>query len=76
MIPFEERQRAQPKDRPWREYPLGTKALALMGGHWLRVEHGWKWMPNGGTFPTPAADAFDVILPAEAGRLALQDGEQ
>lgn len=52
------------KDRPWSEYPIGTKALALMGGHWIKTERGWKWH-CGDTFPTPGADAFDVILPAE-----------
>ncbi|MFZ3481848.1 hypothetical protein [Sphingomonas sp. 3-13AW] len=52
-------------DRPWSEYPLGTKALALMGGHWLRVERGWKWQPNGGTFPAPGGDAFNVVLPKQ-----------
>jgi hypothetical protein len=62
----EEYRRCQPVDRPWHEYPLGTKALAIMGGHWLRVEQGWQWQPNGGTFPRPGADAFDVILPEDA----------
>ncbi len=62
MDEWEGRQRA---DRPWSEYPLGTKAFALMGGHWTRVEHGWKWMTNGGTFPRPGGDAFDVQLPKD-----------
>lgn len=50
-------------DRRWSEYPLGTKAWSIGGGHWLRVEHGWKWH-CGDTFPAPGADAFDVTLPA------------
>ena len=45
------------KDRPWSEYPIGTKAHAFNGGHWVRVEHGWKWF-NGNIFPTPGGDAF------------------
>jgi len=44
------------KDRPWSEYPIGTKAHACSGGHWLRVETGWKWH-SGDTFPTPGGDA-------------------
>ncbi len=51
----------------WRHYPVGTKAPAIMGGHWYRVERGWKWNgPNGSgdTFPTPGGDADGtVILP-------------
>ena len=54
----------EPKDRPWSDYPLGTKAWAIGGGHWVRVEHGWKWH-NGSTFPTPGADAFDVTTPSQ-----------
>ena len=51
------------RDRPWSEYPIGTKAYCVHGGHWIRVERGWKWF-TGDTFPTPGADAFDVELPA------------
>lgn len=51
-----------PRDRPWNEYPVGTKAWALLGGHWIRVANGWKWH-NGSTFPTPGGDAFDVTPP-------------
>lgn len=35
--------------------PLGTKAPAIMGGHWERVEGGWKWC-TGSTFPRPGGD--------------------
>ena len=59
-IGYGPRQRA---DRPWGEYPLGTRALALMGGHWLKTDRGWQWMPNGSTWPTPGGDAFDVMVP-------------
>lgn len=44
-------------DRPWDEYPIGTKAHAYNGGHWVRVVGGWKWC-TGSTFPTPGADAI------------------
>lgn len=45
------------QDRPWNEYPLGTKAHAFMGGFWIRVALGWKWC-TGATFPTPGGDAI------------------
>jgi len=48
----------------WSEYPIGTKAKALMGGYWIKNERGWKWCNNGGTFPTPGGDATgEVCLP-------------
>jgi hypothetical protein len=28
------------KDRPWNEYPIGTKAYAFNGGYWERVRLG------------------------------------
>jgi len=52
----------QPKDRPWKDYPIGTKAHALMGGWWTKTERGWQW-GSGATFPTPGADATSVTLP-------------
>ena len=57
-------------DRYWNEYPLGTKAHAIMGGYWIRVQHGWKWC-TGSTFPTPGGDACGACIelpePANAG---------
>lgn len=54
-------------DRPWNQYPVGTKAPAIMGGRWYRTAHGWKWNGpdgSGGTFPTPGGDNDGtVILP-------------
>lgn len=47
-------------DRPWRDYPIGTKAHACNGGYWLKMHHGWKWNGpdgSGSTFPTPGGDA-------------------
>ena len=61
----------QERDRPWCEYPVGTKARGCFGGHWLRVEGGWRWMGGteyaGGVFPVPGAEAVGecVQLPAE-----------
>lgn len=53
------------KDRPWYDYPLGTKASAIGGGYWIRVGYGWKWC-TGATFPTPGGDATGLIcLPPE-----------
>jgi hypothetical protein len=46
----------------WSDYPLGTKAHAVMGGYWIKVERGWKWC-NGDTFPTPGADVLRIELP-------------
>lgn len=54
----------QPIDREWGEYPLGTKALALFGGHWLKTELGWRWC-TGVTFPTPGAEACGVRMPLD-----------
>ena len=50
-------------DKPWSEYPVGTKAHAVMGGHWEKMENGWwKWC-TGDAFPTPGGDAMYVTLP-------------
>lgn len=54
--------RMKKKDREWWEYPLGTKAYAIMGGYWERVDGGWKWL-GGSTFPTPGADWRELELP-------------
>lgn len=59
LISGSERQR---KDRPWSEYPIGTKAHAASGGHWVKIEAGWKWS-SGSIFPTPGGDAISVTLP-------------
>lgn len=43
--------------------PLGTKAPAFNGGHWERVESGWKWS-TGATFPRPGDDwTGEFVLP-------------
>jgi hypothetical protein len=51
------------KLKEWREYPLGTKVYAEMGGYWERVSSGWKWF-GGSTFPTPGADWLYTEEPA------------
>lgn len=53
------------KLRAWEDYPIGTKALAIMGGHWLKTGRGWKWH-NGATFPRPGGDAYAVVLPGQS----------
>lgn len=51
-------------DRPWVDYPVGTLAHSITGGHCIRRTDGWKWW-DGATFPTPGADACQVTLPTE-----------
>lgn len=51
--------------KSWSEYPIGTKAKAISGGFWIKVNNGWRWC-SGSIFPTPGADASgEVILPTE-----------
>ena len=45
----------QTSDRPFRDYPIGTKAQALGGGYWIKNERGWKWGIDD-TFPAPGGD--------------------
>lgn len=56
----------EPCDRPWSDYPIGTRAHSCTGGYWERVRLGWKWC-NGSTFPTPGGSACGacVELPNE-----------
>lgn len=66
MEPFPDHTR-QKRTHPWDAYPLGTQALAIMGGAWTRVTGGWKWgalAGSGGVFPTPGGDASgDLLVP-------------
>lgn len=57
-----ERMKHGPKRDAWQlatesleSYPLGTKARAIGGGYWIKVERGWKWC-TGATFPKPGGD--------------------
>lgn len=45
--------------------PLGTKAPAIGGGHWVKVATGWRWW-CGDTFPRPGGD-WDGSLQYPAG---------
>lgn len=52
----------QKKNKPWSEYPIGTKARqSWEGDYWIKVEHGWKWH-CGSTFAIPGA-ANEVCEP-------------
>lgn len=42
--------------------PLGTRAPAVGGGHWVRVAAGWQWT-TGDTFPLPGGDWDGTLLP-------------
>ena len=52
-------------DKDVREYPIGTKFKALMGGYWIRTERGFKWC-TGSTFPNVGGDwTGEVCLPLD-----------
>lgn len=54
-----------PITKQWREYPAGTKAKCVTGGHWTKLKNNnWQWHA-GASFPTPGGDAVEVCLPAE-----------
>lgn len=56
--------------RPWRDYPLGTRAYDETGAYWTRTVAGWQ--ANGGdSFPTPAASALLVWIPKHVAREVL-----
>lgn len=43
--------------------PIGTRAPAVMGGHWTKTARGWRWC-TGATFPSPGGDwNGKLILP-------------
>ena len=51
-------------DKSVKEYQLGTKFKALIGGYWIRVERGFKWC-TGATFPNVGGDRTgEVCLPS------------
>ncbi len=54
-------QKRERQNRPWRDYPIGTRAHAFNGGYWERVANGWKWC-SGATFPTPGGDACGLCV--------------
>lgn len=51
-------------DKDIKDYPIGTKFKALMGGHWTRTFYGFKWC-TGSTFPSVGGDwTGDVCIPS------------
>lgn len=50
------------QNKPWKEYPAGTKVYAATGGSWEKTASGWKWF-TGGTFPTPGMDWLMIAEP-------------
>jgi hypothetical protein len=54
-------------DKPFSEYPIGTKARISWerGGWWTKTEKGWKWCV-GATFPVPG-NADEISLPDKEG---------
>ena len=50
----------QKHDRPYDEYPIGTKAFATGGGYWIKNNMGWKWC-TGVTFPRPGGDVSGYV---------------
>lgn len=54
-----------PVDRPWEDYPVGTKAFGCLGGHWVKRANGWQYNGRHGTFSRPPAEACCVELPNE-----------
>jgi|694.fasta_scaffold00471_13 hypothetical protein len=60
-----EQRRRVKRTMKWSDYPIGTKAPAIGGGSWTRVERGWKWgelTGGGGVFPTPGGDADGTVI--------------
>lgn len=55
-------------DRPWSEYPIGTRARqSWEGGWWEKTAQGWKWC-CGSTFPTPGG-ANEVMERCKQGQI-------
>lgn len=53
-------------DRPFKDYPIGTKARSHGGGWWIKTTFGWQWC-TGSTFTSPGGDwDGSVKLPEEA----------
>ncbi len=49
----------------WKDYPVGTKAYDIGGGHWEKTTRGWEWC-TGATFPTPGGDVSRIKPPTGA----------
>lgn len=51
------------RKKDWKDYPIGTKAYALGGGHWTKTQKGWEWF-NGDVYPSPGGDVINIEKPA------------
>lgn len=58
--------RRKAAERLLEDAPIGTRAPAIMGGSWIKTEHGWKWC-TGATFPRPGGDWTGELVPPEGG---------
>ena len=55
--------------------PIGSIAPAIKGGHWTRMERGWKWC-TGATFPRPGGDwTGEIRIPFDSEDTQEQDDE-
>jgi hypothetical protein len=53
-------------DKLLSDAPLGSKAPAISGGHWVMTDRSWKWC-TGSTFPRPGGDwTGELIYPTES----------
>lgn len=65
MTPPNERDIREQERFDLTQVPIGTKAPAIGGGHWVKVAGGWKWH-NGDTFPQPGGDWTGELIPPAA----------
>lgn len=58
-----------------KDAPLGTKAPAINGGHWIRVARGWQWC-SGATFPRPGGDWTGKLIYPDNHESGIAPGKQ
>ena len=51
----------QTSDRPFENYPIGTKAQALGGDHWIKNNTGWRWCNSSRSYPYPGGDWTGMV---------------
>ena len=51
----------------YKDYPIGTKTHASMGGHWIKTDRGWKWCTDD-TFPTPEGNMINAGFPGSGAK--------
>lgn len=52
-------------DRPWRDYPVGTKAHSCLGGYWVKItQTGWQFngRAHSGMFHNPGGEAQGACI--------------